>query len=498
MKHAVLINALLSSPQWRGVSEHMDYAESLLRKAGKLAEGSDIYVVSDADTMQVLGDRIGEFGKIIVRDRRASRALSAMYHAVKDYGCCLYFFLDTPLLDVDISKSMLDLHLSEIAEYTFGEGFPVGIAPEVMNVDLIPKVISLLGSDDGELGRDTIFTALQKEINSFDIETYFASRDMKLKRIELTLSPGRHRLITERVIEKAGIECSYEQFCRLVDEQPAILRSLPSYIDVEVTNRTNGPCIYKPHAALEREIGDMDLVTYRNCIDSLSSFTDQYYIAFSNMGEPLLHPAIRAIMEYTLEQPDVRLIFESDGHLFTPEFTDYVLGLNLDRVSFIFDVDAVKQETYSTIHGGDLRRVERNIRYLLSKNPANVYVQMVRMDENEGEMLAFYDQWESDGAQIIIQKYNTFLGKLPARSQADLRPLDRQPCWHLMRDLVVLHNGDVVRCKQDIDAAFLLGNVNKTSIEEIWQGNETVYLDHVAGNYDGICENCDEYYTFNF
>jgi radical SAM protein with 4Fe4S-binding SPASM domain len=67
-----------------------------------------------------------------------------------------------------------------------------------------------------------------------------------------------------------------------------------------------------------------------------------------------------------------------------------------------------------------------------------------------------------------------------------------------MRDLVVLHNGDVVRCKQDIDAAFLLGNVNKLSIEEIWQGNETVYLDHVAGSYDGICENCDEYYTFNF
>jgi len=25
-----------------------------------------------------------------------------------------------------------------------------------------------------------------------------------------------------------------------------------------------------------------------------------------------------------------------------------------------------------------------------------------------------------------------------------------------------------------------------------------VYLDHAQGNYPSLCENCDEYYTFNF
>jgi spiro-SPASM protein len=123
---------------------------------------------------------------------------------------------------------------------------------------------------------------------------------------------------------------------------------------------------------------------------------------------------------------------------------------------------------------------------------------MVRMDDNENEMLAFYDRWEADGAQIIIQKYNSYCGLLPARSHADLRPLDRQPCWHLMRDLVVLNNGDVPRCKQDINASFLLGNIHNLSVEEIWRGNERVYLDHCKGTYDALCETCDEYYTFNF
>ena len=498
MNHAVLINAMLSPAQWNAVSEHMRYAESLLHKAEKLAAGKDIYVIADAEKFGELGHRIKGLGKIAVQSRKASHVLSEVYDAIKSYEDCLYFFIDTPLIDVGISQSMLDLHRNEIAEYTYGEGFPVGVTPEVMKVDLIPRIISLLRSDDGELQRDTIFTSLQKEINSFDIETYFAHRDMKLRRMELTLSPRRYRVITEQVIQRAGAECNYEQFCRLVEEEPGILRSLPSFVEVEVTNRTNGSCAYLPHASLERGTGDMDLETYRNCIDRLSSFTDQFHITFSNMGEPLLNPDIRAIIEYTLENPDVRLILESDGHLFTPDFADYVAGLNNDHMSVIFDVDAVQEETYRKIHRGDLRRVERNIRYLLSKVPANVYVQMVRMDENEGEMLAFYDQWESDGAQIIIQKYNTYLGTLPKRSQADLRPLDRQPCWHLMRDLVVLHNGDVPRCKQDINASFLLGNMNKNPIEEIWRGNESVYLDHCAGNYDGVCDICDEYYTFNF
>ena len=343
-----------------------------------------------------------------------------------------------------------------------------------------------------------MFNSLQKEINSFDIETFFSKRDLKLKRIELTLFPKRYRVITERVIERAGTECSYERFCELVDEEPGILRSLPSFIEIEVTNRTNQPCSYRPNESLSRGRGDMGINTYRRCVDELSSFTDHYYVVFSSLGEPMLHPDIRTLVEYTLGKSGVDIIIESDGHLFTPDFSDFLASLKSSRVHVIFDVDAVQEETYTKLHGGNLRRVERNIRYLLSKHPDNVYVQMVRMDENEEEMLSFYDQWESDGAQVIIQKYNTYCGTLPERSHADLRPLLRHPCWHLMRDLVVFHNGDVPRCKQDINGQYSLGNIQKQAIQEIWQGNEALYLQHCAATYDTFCDGCDEYYTFNF
>ena len=494
MGYAVVLNALTEySP-----GGTVDYRESLLRKTAQLASKKDIYVVATTSIQRDLGSVAEGFGRITVRNRTAAHVLGQIHRALKDYTEFIYLYIDTPLLDLQIARKMLELHRDEIAEYTYGEGFPVGVAPEVLNVDLLPKLLSLLDGEGMEVERGSIFKILQKQINSFDIETYFSPRDMALRRIELTLSPGRNRVITERVIEKEGIDCSFERFCELVEKEPVILRSLPSYVEVEITNRVNHVCPYMPHEHLKRKEGEIGFEQYREILDKLVSFSDDLYLSFSYLGEPLLHGEIRGFVEYTLKYPGIKLIIESDGHLFTPDVSDWAANLGGENLHFIFDVDAVQADTYRTIHNGDLHRVERNIRYLLSKQSAHVYVQMVRMDGNEQEMLQFYDQWEKDGAQVIIQKYNTYLGLLPARSSSDLKPLDRQPCWHLMRDLVIFHDGTVPRCKQDINAEFVLGNLCKDTVEAVWEANTRFYLEHCSGTYDRHCAVCDEYYTFNF
>jgi spiro-SPASM protein len=494
MKHAVIINAMTDySPHGS-----IDHRESLLLKATHLAQKKDIYLIATASLFRSLGNVARGFGRITVQNNAAAHVLGEMLKTLKGYDEFLYFYIDTPLLDLDIAREMLTLHRKEIVEYTYGDGFPVGVVPEVLNVELLPKLISLLGEDTATLKRDSVFTILQKQINSFDIETYFSQRDLTLRRIELTLGPERNRVVTERVIEKAGVECSFERFCALVDEEPLILRSLPAYVEVEITNRINRPCLYAPNDLLKRKQGDMGFEEFEDILEEIMSFTDDLHLSLSYLGEPLLHPSFRPLVERVVSRKGVKLIIESDGFLFTPEYSDWAAELQCDRLHFIFEVDAVDQETYRSIRGGDLRRVERNIRYLLSKQIGRVYVQMVRMDCNEGEMLQFYDQWQEEGAQVIIQKYNSFLDLLPPQSSSDLRPLDRQPCWHLQRDLVVFHDGSVPRCKQDINAEFLLGTLRKDEIRTIWEGNAQTYLEHCSGTYDCHCTICDEYYTFNF
>jgi spiro-SPASM protein len=277
------------------------------------------------------------------------------------------------------------------------------------------------------------------------------------------------------------------------------VRTLPAYVEMEVTTEKNGACVYSPLSTVTRAPGTMSLQTYRHILAELCDFCGDLHLSLSYLGEPLCHPDIRTIIRETLERKEVRLILETDGRLFDPAFSDFVSSLGPANLSVIFTIDAVSPETYHRIWDADLGVVQRNLRYLLGKEPRpDVYAQLVRMKVNEEEMLPFFDLWEKEGAQVIIQKHNSFLGLLPKEEGSDLSPLRRIPCWHLQRDMVILHDARTVRCKQDVNARFPLGALGETPIREVWAGARHYYIDHCRARYDQYCTICDEYYTYNF
>jgi spiro-SPASM protein len=134
---------------------------------------------------------------------------------------------------------------------------------------------------------------------------------------------------------------------------------------------------------------------------------------------------------------------------------------------------------------------------------AAVYVQAVRMSAPEGiedDIENFYRYWKAEGLNVIIQKYDNFCGLLPSIRAGDLSPLERQPCWHLMRDFHILLDGTVPICAEDLRAlrgSQGIGNALTQSLQEIWECGQNVYIEHCLRNYTGRCVNCDEYYTFN-
>lgn len=498
MKNAIVLNAVIKNRRWRDEIRGLDPVKELIKKLKKIGIEEDIFIIVDDTGPRQLRDLLNVYNKIQIDDLRAKNVFQKIYSSLSLYENIIYLYIDTPLIDIEITEKMLALHIEELAEYTYGEGFPAGITPEIIKADLFPKLSSLLANDNSEIERGSIFYSLSKEINSFDIETYFSSEDLKLMRIELSTSVRKNALLVEQVIENEGILCGYDRFCAFIRKHPAVLRTVPSYIEIEITSSANEACIYSPLRYIKRAGGSLDYDYFRIVLDKIRAFSEDFYVAFSLLGEPLMHQQIKKFIEYTLQDKNINLILETDGILFDPAFSDYISDLEADNLHLIFEVDASESETYKKIRGGDLNRVERNIRYLLSKTGKNVYVQMVRIDENEQEMLKFYDLWEKEGAGVIIQNYNSYAGLLPDISKYDLRPLERIPCWHLQRDMVVFHNGDVPRCKQDINGLFPMGNLLSDEISEVWEKGKPCYLKHHAEDYDEYCVKCNEYYTFNF
>jgi spiro-SPASM protein len=498
---AVVVNALLPGSRWMDPVFGMNPLEELRKKLLTLGRADDLFaVVPEGDGAPVRdssGRVLGGFRPIPVRDRVASAVFREIAAALAGYEDAFYLFADAPLLDTGVARKMIELHRDEIAEYTYGEGFPAGVSPEILKTPLFARCASLLEKGGGEVDKGSVFAALSKEINSFDIETLFAPENLAQRRIELSTSLRRNRILVERVASEKGMSCSYEEFCSLIREKPAVLRTVPSYAEVEVTNRSASPCLYSPLPFLKREEGDMSLEHYGVVVDALAELSEDISVSLSYLGEPLLHPGIREIVERTLARPQVKLILETDGSLFSPAFSDFLAALKPENLFVIFDLDAVQDGTYTNLRGSRLRNVERNLRYLLGKGVKNVYAQFVRMDLNEGEMLPFFEQWEKEGAKVIIQKYNSFIGLLPERAHYDLRPLDRMPCWHLLRDLVVFRDGRVPRCKQDLNGAFDFGNVLDDGAGKAWEKGLAHYLQHCSGRFDAGCSACDEFFTYN-
>jgi spiro-SPASM protein len=134
--------------------------------------------------------------------------------------------------------------------------------------------------------------------------------------------------------------------------------------------------------------------------------------------------------------------------------------------------------------------------------PKDAYVQAVRCQGAEDDIEQFYRFWKDAGANVIIQKYDDFCGALPKKQASDLSPVVRQPCWHLMRDMNILIDGRVTRCREDLAALSgagpVLGNAFLEPLEAIWSRGEEPYREQCSRRYTGLCAGCDEYYTFNF
>ena len=106
--------------------------------------------------------------------------------------------------------------------------------------------------------------------------------------------------------------------------------------------------------------------------------------------------------------------------------------------------------------------------------PKDAYVQAVRTSGAEDDIEQFYRFWKAEGVNIIIQKYDSCCKTLPDLLASDLSPVERQPCWHIKRDMSILIAGRAPRCKEvalskDAEACGVLGNVFSDSLEAIWR-----------------------------
>jgi spiro-SPASM protein len=469
-------------------------------------------------------------GGLVLKPRWNRRELlETISRFSQGYDLSYLAWADCPFLDPALAAALAARHAEYAAEYSYADGWPYGFAPELLAPGIPGILAKIEGDEDNPVERDSVFAVLQKDINSFDIETEISPVDLRSRRLCLAADSKRNLLLLERFYAAANGVPAAADAEGIIETQPGILRTLPVFYPIQAARPCPQSCALCPYPAFAgQEPGGEDFLdpgAFRELLDRIADFSGDAVIDLSLWGELALHPRRMELIRLVLERPQLALVIETSGIGWSLQDLEEAAALvpaagprSLSPLSWIVSLDSADPARYREIRGPGFTEAVECARKLLSLFPADAYVQAVRTAGAEDDIEKFYRGWKDaaprGNGSIIIQKYDDFCDCLQKRQASDISPVERQSCWHIMRDLPVLLDGTVPLCREELPAlkgeGRILGNVYRDSLETIWSRGEKYYAeqceaarqDRDTGTkkavYPGLCAKCDEYYTYNF
>ncbi|HEY5825774.1 MAG TPA: SPASM domain-containing protein [Cyclobacteriaceae bacterium] len=294
------------------------------------------------------------------------------------------------------------------------------------------------------------------------------------------------------------------------------IKGLPISISIEPTTSCNLRCPECPSGlrSFTRPTGMLQNDLFKKVIDELAPTLP--YLIFYFQGEPYLHPQFLSLVEYA-SQKKIYTATSTNAHYLSDENAKRTVESGLDRL--IISIDGTTQETYESYRvGGKLDKViegTKNIirwkRQLKSQTPHVIFQYLVvKPNEHQVEdvkklakelgvdQVAFktaqiYDY--KNGSDLIpsIDKYSRY--KKNATGEFEIKNQLLDHCWKMWHSCVITWDGKVVPCCFDKDAHFVLGDLNKNSFKEIWNGEK--YNEFRASLLRSrseieMCRNCTE------
>lgn len=396
-------------------------------------------------------------------------------------------------------------------DYANADSYPMGGAPELFSIDALQAMIALAAKLPAEFERDSLFRILSKDINFFDIETALAPSDVREFRLAFFCSGKRGRLTCERALAAGifGPEAGEGRFdwnvaCERIPGALGMLRTVPAFYSIQIAQRCPQTCRACPYPKLADAKGGLAMPRDRFAavLDQIVGLSGDAVIDLSAWGEASSHPEVEALIADALGHPTLSVIVETSGIGWKEGALERLAAVADERLYWVLSLDASSEAAYVAARGAGFAEAKAFALEALGRFPRTAYVQAVRTLDDEDDLELFYKEWKRSTQNVIIQKYDDFLGFLPPKKVVDLSPPVRRPCWHLARDMFVSIDGSVAACRElslgDGKAIAKANAFEPGGLEAAWEEFAPRFDAQVGLDFGGACGRCDEYYTFNF
>jgi MoaA/NifB/PqqE/SkfB family radical SAM enzyme len=265
---------------------------------------------------------------------------------------------------------------------------------------------------------------------------------------------------------------------------------LPEIVQVESTNICNAKCVFCPRDEMHRRQGVMSWDLFRKVVDECAELGITH-VRVHNYGEPFIDRRLVEKVRYAKDKGIQEVGMISNGSLITDEIARGMIEAGLDAINI--SIDAGGREVFeSTRIGlkydkviGNVERIVR-IRAELGRRRPKLILSFVRQNNSADEQ-AFIEHWKRIADKIHITDLHNWAGTLNRESDVNY------PCYRPWLTFTVLWDGRVSLCCADFDGRTILGDVNASTIHEIW--NADPYREarrmHLESGGPDICRSCD-------
>ncbi len=299
----------------------------------------------------------------------------------------------------------------------------------------------------------------------------------------------------------------------LIEREDSTTETLPREVEIELTTEDPYPdAILRPRGSRIGTRGPIDPGIVAR-ISSELSCGDDALLVLGGFGDPLCHPrfaevlgAIRSI------ERDGRAVFgvavRTTGVGLTDEHIDALLSHRVDVLEVC--LDAWSPELYGRLQSPSdptaarlvdvqarLDRLGDRRQEAGSATPILV-PQMTKARDNVSELDDFHDGWLRSAGAVLVTGHGHHAGQMEDRSVMRMAPSPRSACRRLRSRCMVLADGRLVVCDQDVEGRHSVGSLTDRSLESLWTDAEfdRVRAAHHLGQFDPtpLCAACDEWH----
>lgn len=480
-------NRFALEPIFEGKSAEQLCAETVRA----FADGADVIRLARAESATAYDDGIPTHA---VEASDAAAWFRALESLCAGYDALIRVCADAPFIEGELIRRTMAEHAETAADFTYGEGFPLGLCPEAVQIDLLPILGGL--NPEAELPKRTLFPYFEKQINDYDISVVIAPHDSRRLRLALFADSFRRVQLLQRLaVAAGGAVC--ESF---IYQNEKLLLTAPAFYPIQIVDERKQSPIYFPKAlSAETSSGaQMPPERLRFLLEKAAETSGRFVVSLSLHGDPVCHSCVYEMTEIALASKAETVLIETAGLGWDSERCKELTYKAGGRLIWIVLLDAADEESYKALRGDGFAEATAFAEKMTAAFADCVYVQAHRLKDFAQTIDRFYRVWSEKTDRLIIQKHDTFCGLVPEMKAVDLSPLVRYPCWHLKRELPIAVDGTVAMCADDLNKTTVRGNAFRDDWQTLFDSIRCQYEQQVDGCYHGICGGCDEYYTFHF